>query len=219
MNKIAFGVVIWAAATADDANKPALSAAQRQPGDRRACPLSRRCRHAKPICRTTSVEAGTNRQGVAATADPQRDWKTRSPRSCPRRYHRSTKSHFHFSRFGKLLCGRTALAVAAAVGLDDARALHWALAVELMPTRPWSMTIFATGMSNGVTALRFFRLLARRWRFVLATGWSPGVRGGDRRHRRWAGGAAFAALAAAMRRLSEGQVAEFTGAPCRPGNL
>ena len=154
-------------------------------------------------------------QGVAATADPRTRLEDAITALLPAPQSPLHEvAHFHFSRFGKLLRGRTALAVAAAVGLDDARALHWALAVELMHNaslvhddicdrdeqRRHRSTIFSA--FGTPLAICFGDWLVAR-SFEAAT---AAVADGQ-------GGAAFAALAAAMRRLSEGQAAEFTGAP------
>jgi geranylgeranyl pyrophosphate synthase len=125
-------------------------------------------------------------------------------------------AHFHFDEFGKLLRGRTALAVSAAVDFNPDRALQWALAVELMHNaslvhddicdqdekRRDQQTIFS---AFGTPLAICFGdwLVAKSFEAALAAA------SGSSSH----GFAAISSFAKVMARLSIGQADEFTGVP------
>ncbi len=123
-------------------------------------------------------------------------------------------AHFHFQSYGKLLRGRTALDLSRVVGLEWSKAIHWAVAVELMHNaslvhddicdddqfrrdRTSVMANFGTPL-----AVCFGDwLVARSFESaLLAVGSGAGI-------------PAISLLASVMRKLSEGEAAEFLGTP------
>lgn len=125
-------------------------------------------------------------------------------------------AHFHFNEFGKLLRGRTALAISSAVDLDPKPAMQWALAVELMHNaslvhddicdrdeqRRDHQTIYS---AFGTPLAICFGdwLVAQSFEAALR---AVGDNGGQ-------GMSAVTSLAKVMGRLSVGQADEFTGVP------